>query len=136
MKPSHKHLLKAAWAVLFGLLIGFQTMPAQSGKKQKAHAEEILKAEAYAYAYITCKYELKKYESKIDKDNRKLQTELKNIEALYNRFNLRANIKFKRDPEVYPKFNRFVKTAWKELTLCEEYTDIQKALEESGQQIR
>jgi hypothetical protein len=123
-------MTKYAFMALFVLLFGFHDVQAQSGKKKTQHEEERLQADAYALAYITCKYELTKYKSEQDDANTTLKKELKMVNGLYKQFSLRSDLKLKQKPELYSKFNRYVKSGWKELSVCIKYQNLLDSLEE------
>jgi hypothetical protein len=130
MNSKVKSKIIFSLAMLMVMLFGFQAIQAQSAKKKAQHDQERLEADAYAFAYASCKYELTKYKSEQKKDDSGLKKELKTDDLLYRRFALIADNKYKNQPELYPKFQRSVKSAWKELTVCVRYTNLLKALEE------
>jgi hypothetical protein len=123
-------MIKYAFMAFFVLLFGLHEVQAQSTKKKSQHAEELLQADAYALAYITCKYELARYKSEQDATNNTLKKELKRINGLYKQFTLRSEIKLRQKPELDAKFNRYVKSGRKELSVCIKYQNILDALEE------
>ncbi len=116
--------------ILAFLLAGFLSIQAQSNKKSEKHAQEIMEADANALAYITCKYELKKYESAQSPEDKYLKSQERATNMTFSQISAMANIKYRRKPELYPKFERLARLARKELTLCIKYQNILDVLEE------
>lgn len=131
MKPGAKKCYRIIPAMLI-LLLTFTGLQAQ----QANYSDEWLKAEAYALAHITCKFELKKYQHEQEPDNSRLERETKKLDYLFRQFNLRSEVRYKRNAELNPRFNRFYKSAWKELSQCVKYQNILDVLEENRKQIR
>lgn len=102
---------------------------AQTANKKSDHKEDVMQADAYALAYINCKYDLLRYNSETRPGDQTLKKQLLSVSGTKARINRYMN-KYGRDFEVYAKFTKLVERAKSDLPTCKKYQNILNALEE------
>jgi hypothetical protein len=136
MNKVSKSILIISFLTLVYFVAGTHDLQAQSSGKKTSHADEMLEADAYAFAYITCKLELAKYRSEADPKNGPLKQDVKVQNELFQKFRVRADVRYRMKAAYSGQFDRKYKSAWKELSICIKYQNSLDAQEENEKKSR
>lgn len=123
---NFKKRKKILTAILVSLLMFIFSISgfSQSEKKRSAHDQERFEANAAAVAYINCKYEIAKYYSDSEPDDKKYSKELVDIRLLKLKFANLVAAKYFNPKELSEEFTKEVNSLNKELSTCVKYQNI------------
>jgi hypothetical protein len=91
----------------------------QTEIKQKHYSNEQIEADAVAYADISCRWEVAKYNASLQENNRRLQEEEKSLYELKFAFDQKMKIRYLQIEDLKKKFNKALEKAHKQLSACE-----------------
>ena len=127
MKRYFINMIKAL--TMFVIMMGFSA-PALFGQdtsQEETFSDSGIDTDAYALAYATCKYQIARYYSDFNKDDKQLKKEFQQIQMTHDRFAINIRAKYQADDNMFQKFERKVKTAKKHLPTCIRYQNLLKA---------
>ena len=117
--------------IISSLFIFSNTSFAQSSE----HAEERLKADALAVAYLDCDLSLAKYNFSLNPDNEGVTIKVQALSKLESQMSVNMFTRYK-DEDQKKKLEREVKSAKKKLNKCIKYQNILDAKEEEKQKAK